>query len=74
MTPEHAHSLSSALDVLERLRDGDTLVVVSGGERPLPVERLVRLGRRFDRMLVVTAGAATPPGPPWVCRASRWSR
>lgn len=62
VTPEHAHSLSSALDVLERLRDGDTLVVVSGGERPLPVERLVRLGRRFDRMLVVTAGGGHAAG------------
>lgn len=57
--PEHDRTLSEALDVLERLRDGDTLVVVSGGERPLPAERLARLNRRFDRMLVVTSGSGT---------------
>lgn len=54
--PEHDRTLSDALDVLERMRDGDTLVVVSGGERPLPADRLARLGRRFDRMMTVTSG------------------
>ncbi len=62
------HSLSDALDVLERLREGDTLVVVTGAERALPAERLARMRGRFDRMLVVrtgtTGGSGTPLGVP----------
>lgn len=65
---EPRHTLSDALDVLERLREGDTLVIVTGGELPLPGERLGRMRGRFDRMLVVrvgvSAGAATALGVP----------
>ncbi|NUU22824.1 MAG: DUF58 domain-containing protein, partial [Streptomycetaceae bacterium] len=66
--PERKHTLSDALDVLERLREGDTLVVVTGTGVGLPADRLARLRGRFDRMIVVRAGAAdggpTPLGVP----------
>lgn len=67
---EPEHRLSDALDVLERLRDGDTLVVASGTETPLPADRLARLRGRFDRMLIVrvgaTGGSGTPLGVPFL--------
>jgi uncharacterized protein (DUF58 family) len=58
------HSLTDALDILERLREGDTLIVVTGTRLVLPADRLGRLRGRFGRMIVVRAGAAEDESAP----------
>ncbi|MCF2526734.1 DUF58 domain-containing protein [Yinghuangia soli] len=66
ITPDVGLGMPRALDALERVRSGDTLVVVAGTELPLPDERLARLRGRFDRMIVVRvgSGAGAPHGVP----------
>lgn len=56
VAPEEKRGLADALDALERIRGGDTLVVVTGTVLPLPADRLARLRGRFDRLIVVRSG------------------
>ncbi|GCD96937.1 DUF58 domain-containing protein [Embleya hyalina] len=65
------HTLAAALDALERLRPTDTLVVVTGTTATIGPNRLGRLGRRYDRVVVIRiapahhrhpAPSALPPG------------
>lgn len=51
------HTLAAAFDALERLREGDTLVVVTGTADTKGLQRLGRVARRYDRVVVVRAAA-----------------
>lgn len=57
-----AHSLRDTFEILERGRDSDTLVVVTGVESAAELEGLGRVTRRFDRVVVIRVAA--PGGPP----------
>ncbi|MFF7245488.1 DUF58 domain-containing protein [Embleya sp. NPDC008237] len=59
-----SHSLRDTFDILERGRDSDTLVVVTGVESASALEALGRVTRRFDRVILVRVAAPGGPPPP----------
>jgi uncharacterized protein (DUF58 family) len=64
---DETHSLGNTFEALERGRDSDTLVVVTGvGVSTARLKALSRVTRRFDRVLLVRVAAPGSPPPPAV--------
>lgn len=60
---DEAHTLRDSFEILERGRDSDTLVVITGVESDAELESLGRVTRRFDRVVLIRVAAPGSPPP-----------